>query len=66
MGNCGSSCCKGSSRLEDYLAATDRYRRTGRSRDNLYEPQLADSEREAVSDLLAYLENVRKSREAPR
>lgn len=46
-------------------AITDRYRHTGRSRDNLYEPQLADSEREAVSDLLAYLENVRNSREAP-
>ncbi|KAL9637245.1 MAG: hypothetical protein Q9204_001949 [Flavoplaca sp. TL-2023a] len=29
----------------------------GRSRDGLYEPALADSEREAVSDLLAYLEN---------
>lgn len=30
----------------------------GRSRDGLYEPALADSEREAVSDLLGYLENV--------
>ncbi|KAL8860039.1 MAG: hypothetical protein Q9178_003588 [Gyalolechia marmorata] len=29
----------------------------GRSRDGLYEPALADSEREAVSDLLGYLEN---------
>lgn len=37
---------------------TDRFCHAGRSRDNLYEPQLADSEREAVSDLLAYLENV--------
>lgn len=31
---------------------------TGRSREGLYEPVLADSEREAVADLLQYLENV--------
>ena len=31
----------------------------GRSRDGMYEPVLADSEREAVADLLAYLENVK-------
>ena len=30
----------------------------GRPRDGLYEPVLADSEREAVADLLQYLENV--------
>lgn len=30
----------------------------GRPKDNLYEPALADSEREAVADLLQYLENV--------
>lgn len=30
----------------------------GRSRDALYEPLLADNEREAVADLLQYLENV--------
>ena len=30
----------------------------GRSKDGLYEPALADSEREAVADLLTYLENV--------
>ncbi|KAI9790727.1 MAG: Vacuolar protein 8 [Peltula sp. TS41687] len=30
---------------------------SGRSRDGLYEPVLADSEREAVADLLQYLEN---------
>ncbi|EFR04667.1 vacuolar protein 8 [Nannizzia gypsea CBS 118893] len=30
---------------------------TGRSRDSLYEPIIADSEREAVADLLQYLEN---------
>jgi hypothetical protein len=33
----------------------------GRSRDGIYEPVLADSEREAVADLLQYLENVRSS-----
>ena len=33
----------------------------GRSKDGLYEPALADSEREAVADLLGYLENVRPS-----
>src|SRR5690606_8258329 len=33
----------------------------GRSRDGLYEPVLADIEREAVADLLQYLENVRLS-----
>lgn len=32
---------------------------TGRPKDGLYEPALADSEREAVADLLQYLENVR-------
>lgn len=37
--------------------ATDIHR--GRSRDGLYEPALAESEREAVADLLQYLENVR-------
>lgn len=30
----------------------------GRPKDSLYEPALADSEREAVADLLQYLENV--------
>lgn len=30
----------------------------GQNRDGLYEPVLADSEREAVADLLQYLENV--------
>jgi hypothetical protein len=32
--------------------------RFSRDRDGLYEPILADSEREAVADLLQYLENV--------
>lgn len=31
----------------------------GKARDGLYEPVLAESEREAVADLLQYLENVR-------
>ena len=33
-------------------------RHTAKSRDGLYEPVLAESEREAVADLLQYLENV--------
>lgn len=37
----------------------------GRSRDGLYEPVLADSEREAVADLLQYLENVRTDLPCP-
>ena len=37
----------------------DRFRgMLGRPRDGLYEPALADTEREAVADLLQYLENV--------
>lgn len=36
--------------------STTRY--LGRSRDSLYQPELADSEREAVADLLQFLENV--------
>ena len=30
----------------------------GQPKENLYEPTLADSEREAVADLLQYLEHV--------
>ncbi len=37
----------------------------GRSKDGLYEPALADSEREAVADLLGYLENVRDGYHPP-
>lgn len=33
----------------------------GKSRDGLYEPVLAESEREAVADLLQFLENVRNT-----
>jgi vacuolar protein 8 len=38
----------------------------GRSRDGIYEATLADNEREAVSDLLSYLENVRLALEDSR
>ena len=58
MGNC-LSCCRGRSprwTIEGRTAATDD--RAGQSRDGLYETQLADNEREAVADLLQYLENV--------
>ena len=41
------------------LDQPDRFRGIlGRPRDGLYEPALADTEREAVADLLQYLENV--------
>lgn len=33
----------------------------GKSREGLYENVLAESEREAVADLLQYLENVRSA-----
>lgn len=35
--------------------------RLGKSREGLYENVLAESEREAVADLLQYLENVRSA-----
>lgn len=49
------------------LAAVDRWCHItaclggARSRDGIYETTLADNEREAVSDLLGYLENVGRS-----
>lgn len=53
------------------LAAVDRWCHItaclggARSRDGIYETTLADNEREAVSDLLGYLENVgRKSEDS--
>lgn len=59
MGACPSSCCPGRHnslcRMERYL---NLIRCEGKSRDGLYEPVLAESEREAVADLLQYLENV--------
>ena len=70
MGNCESSCsscCKGvfffSSQTPSLLmfyVGSDSLNLAGRSRDGgLYEPVLQDSEREAVSDLLQFLENAR-------
>jgi hypothetical protein len=62
MGACGSSCCGGRfSRAIKMGEVADLMRHTGKSRDGLYEPVLAESEREAVADLLQYLENVRSS-----
>lgn len=59
MGICHSTCCGGRAsptrRLPRRLLLTSL---AGRARDGLYEPVLADSEREAVADLLQYLENV--------
>lgn len=59
MGACSSSCCPGIRRLclslrSPVLICVC----LGKARDGLYEPVLADSEREAVADLLQYLENV--------
>lgn len=59
MGEIGNACLA-------CLAAIDRWCHItaclgsvkGRSRDGIYETTLADSEREAVADLLQYLENV--------
>jgi len=58
MGGACSSCCGGSllsqgkapRSLADLLLA--------RTRDGLYDTALAESEREAVAELLGYLENV--------
>lgn len=44
----------------EFLAASEILMvHAAKSRDGLYEPVLAESEREAVADLLQYLENVR-------
>ncbi len=58
MGNCGSSCCKGRQPIATLYANEPTNPCSGRSKDGLYEPALADSERDAVADLLGYLENV--------
>ena len=58
MGNCGSSCCKGRQPIAIIHANKPTNPCSGRSKDGLYEPALADSERDAVADLLGYLENV--------
>lgn len=57
MGNVLSSCCGGMAYNDDCAIIADNY--IGRQKDGLYEPALADSEREAVAELLQYLENVR-------
>jgi len=52
-----SACCGGNAyTLATYV--TQLTLRAGRQKDGLYEPALAESEREAVAELLAYLENV--------
>ena len=58
MGNCGSSCCKGRQLIAILHVNYPANSCIGRSKDGLYEPALADSERDAVADLLGYLENV--------
>jgi hypothetical protein len=61
MGICGSSCCGGTILHFQGWTGCQAHSNddTGKSRDGLYEPVLAESEREAVADLLQYLENVR-------
>lgn len=59
MGICSSSCCGGTAALQLGPAFTDALTRLGQSRDALYENVLAENEREAVAELLQYLENVR-------
>ena len=59
MGNWCSSCFKGATPTKSLISVDTESHLLGRSRDGLYEPALADSEREAVADLLQYLENVR-------
>ncbi|PNY29303.1 Vacuolar protein 8, partial [Tolypocladium capitatum] len=64
MGICHSTCCGGRPGLTRSLPSLSSLLTLltllpGRARDGLYEPVLADSEREAVADLLQYLENVR-------
>ena len=59
MGNCCASCYRGATLSKSLVTADTESHTVGRSRDGLYEPALADSEREAVADLLQYLENVR-------
>lgn len=49
MSHCGQDASLKGAKLTNFL---------GKARDGLYEPVLADSEREAVADLLQYLENV--------
>lgn len=60
MGNACLACLTGTySKIDRWCHVSDLLAPIkGRSRDGLYEPILADNEREAVADLLQYLENV--------
>ena len=59
MGNCESLCCKGARQIDTTTKLTPLADRDqGRPKEGPYESALADSEREAVADLLQYLENV--------
>ena len=58
MGICSSSCCGGITAISS-SSNTPALTGLGKSRDALYENVLAENEREAVADLLQYLENVR-------
>jgi vacuolar protein 8 len=50
-------CCGGEPPRAPSVQPTD-LTPVARSRDSIYDPVLADSEREAVADLLGFLENV--------
>jgi hypothetical protein len=51
-------CCGGEPPPELPLSRPANLTPAARSRDSIYDPVLADSEREAVADLLGFLENV--------
>lgn len=58
MGNWLSACCRGEPARSDTASELLLITLEGRPKDGLYEPALAETEREAVADLLQYLENV--------
>jgi len=60
MGVCSSSCCGGTA-IAVFFKRNIWLMELGKSREGLYENVLAESEREAVADLLQYLENVRST-----
>lgn len=60
MAAIGNACISCLSTIDGWCHITDCLGPIGgRSRDGIYETTLQDSEREAVADLLQYLENVR-------
>ena len=67
MGNALSSCCSGSSTQSSPAATKPPTHKLlpGRPKDGIYEPALADIEREAVADLLQFLENASLGFQAP-